>query len=55
MRSDAFGVLRDGTLLWGFMEHPVVDEPTQDCYVFRSEDRGDTRDGPVKLDRRRAG
>ena len=54
MRSDAFGVLRDGTLLWAFEENPtapVVDEPTRECYVIRSEDRGDTWDGPVTIDR----
>ena len=54
MRSDAFGVLRDGTLLWAFEENPsapVVGEETRDCHVIRSENRGDTWEGPVTIDR----
>ena len=51
MRSDAFGVLSDGTLLWAFEENPVVDEPTRECHIIRSEDRGDTWEGPVTIDR----
>ncbi len=43
---DSFGVLRDGTLLWGY--HYRI---TQDQYVTRSEDGAKTWSKSVKLDK----
>ena len=49
LRSDAFGVLGDGTLLWAFQHTPEVGN--EESYIIRSQDRGETWEGPVKIDK----
>ena len=54
MNSDAFGVLKNGTLLWVFEESPKISEynhGTTDCYIIRSEDGGETWEDPFILDK----
>ena len=54
MRNDSFGVLRDGTLLWAFNQVLTpygFAGPGGDLFVIRSEDRGRSWDGPVKIDK----
>ena len=49
MRNQSFGVLRNGVLLWAFEQDAADLE--KECYVIRSEDGGETWEGPVKLDK----
>ena len=52
--NDSFGVLRDGTLLWAFLRNSgwyEISGLEPESYVIRSEDRGETWDGPVKVDK----
>ena len=49
MRNQSFGVLKNGVLLWAFEQDAADLE--KECYVIRSEDGGETWDGPVKLDK----
>ena len=51
MQGDAFGVLRDGTLLWAFHENANLGEGVSNCYTIRSEDEGQTWSGPVLIDK----
>ena len=54
MNSDAFGVLKNGTLLWVFEESPKISKynhGTTDCYIIRSEDGGETWEDPFILDK----
>ena len=49
MRNQSFGVLRDGALLWAFEQDAADLE--KECYIIRSENGGETWEGPVKLDK----
>lgn len=49
MRNDSFGVLKDGTLLWAFLQG--VDGLDKDSYIIRSETGDESWSGPVKLDK----
>ncbi len=49
MRNQSFGVLKDGALLWAFEQDVAGLE--KECYVIRSEDAGETWEGPAKLDK----
>lgn len=54
LRSDSFGVLRDGTLLWAFRQ--ASDECKMgglepESYVIRSQDGGKSWQGPVRVDK----
>jgi len=54
MRSDSFGVLADGTLLWAFQQIalPLEDEPLEtESYIIRSLDQGATWEGPIAIDK----
>jgi hypothetical protein len=44
-------VLEDGTLLWAFLDHSELNGRATECYVIRSEDRGETWEGPAKFDK----
>lgn len=53
-RNDSFGVLKNGALLWAFLQNPdSYGAPGMDeeGYVIRSEDGGETWEGPAKVDR----
>jgi hypothetical protein len=49
MRNQSFGVLKNGALLWAFEQDAADLE--KECYVIRSEDGGETWEGPIKLDK----
>ena len=49
MRNQSFGVLKEGVLLWVFEQDAADLE--KECYIIRSENGGETWEGPVKLDK----
>jgi len=54
LRSDAFGILRDGTLLWAFRQAAdgCGDSGLEaECYVIRSRDGGGSWQGPFRVDK----
>lgn len=54
LRSDSFGILRDGTLLWAFLQAADgcgVAGLEAECYVIRSQDGGRSWQGPFRVDK----
>ena len=54
LRSDSFGILRDGTLLWAFRQAADgcgVAGLEAESYVIRSQDGGRSWQGPVRVDK----
>lgn len=54
LRSDSFGVLRDGTLLWAFRQAAdgcEVGGLEAECYVIRSLDGGRSWQGPFRVEK----
>ena len=54
LRSDSFGILRDGTLIWAFLQ--IADGCgagglEAECYVIRSQDGGRSWQGPYRVDK----
>ena len=54
LRSDSFGILRDGTLLWAFRQAADgcgVAGLEAESYMIRSQDGGRSWQGPVRVDK----
>ena len=54
MTSDSFGILKDGTLVWAFLQNLdqlSVQGMEEACFIIRSEDGGDSWQGPVPFDK----
>ncbi len=54
LRSDSFGILRDGALLWAFRQAGADCKSgglEAESYVIRSQDGGESWQGPVRVDK----
>ena len=54
MSSDSFGVLKNGALVWAFLQNLGtygVGGGGTDAYIIKSEDGGESWDGPFKVDK----